>query len=337
MSDYLFQQQESSPSGSGSLPDANTAEAILFGPSYTWIKSALWVWDEMEDYLLRKADSLDSQIMDREWAYDVMRHNRYLIYSRSPPVNEVAHLKDLFTLRALCKCIAGIQKIDEYRKQNKAWARMKGIDQYVKSMSGRGISESEWKAATASYNMEPINYDYVHGITPSMMPGEYIDWNEAMIDLMGEKEYDKLIKKLTGMPDYDGSEPDLEDIFGGDVFGGGEPIGEAVPEEDECGDSEDVPPSDEGFGSEESDGETHENPEQDAFVDPEPTVPEQDPFWDGFDESLKVMFSDPITQATGISDDIDDELSAVADYWQRLDIDNRAVIDALIGFAEAMA
>jgi len=194
-----FQQNQEPPAGAGSLPDSNTAEAILYGPSYSWIKSALWVWDEMEDYLLRKADSLESQIMDREWAYKVMTSNRYLIFARSPPVNEVAHLKDLFTLRSLCKCIAGIKKIGEYRRQNLAWARMKGIEQYVKSMAGRGISESEWKAATASYNMEPITYDYVHGLVPSMMPGELIDWGEALKDLMGGKEYDSLVNKIFGI------------------------------------------------------------------------------------------------------------------------------------------
>lgn len=294
MTEFPFQQQDQSMTGSGSLPDSNTAEAILYGPSYTWIKSALWVWDEMEDYLLRKADSLESQIMDREWAYDVMKHNRYLVFARSPPVNEVSHLKDLFTLRSLCKCIAAIRKIGEYRRQNLAWARMQGIEQYVKGMAGRGISESEWKAATASYNMEPITYDYVHGFAPSMMPGEYIDWNEAMIDLMGEKDYDRLIRKLTGSP-----EDDEEEVF----------------EE-----------SEDGF---------EEEPE-DEQEDDEP-VREDDGFWDGFEDCLKIMFPDPIADAMESFGSDDDELSIVADYWTRLDIDDRRIIDELIGFAEAMA
>ncbi len=196
MNEMFFPQMQEE---SGSLPDSNTAEAILYGPSYGWIKSALWAWDEMEDYLIRKADSLDSQIMNREWAYSVMTGNRYLVFARSPPVNEVSKLKDLFTLRALCKCVAGLHKIGEYRRQNLAWARMKGIQQYVGGMEGRGISESEWKAATASYNMEPINYDYVHGLVPSMMPGEFIDWNEALRDLMGGREYDGLVKRIFGI------------------------------------------------------------------------------------------------------------------------------------------
>ncbi len=187
------------PPESGSLPDSNTSEAILYGPAYSWIKSALWAWDEMEDYLMRKADSLESQIMDRKWASDVLRTNRYLIFSRSPPVNELSKLQDLVTLRELCKTVAGIRKVNEYRKHNIAWARMKGIQQYVGSMKDRGITEAEWKAATASYNMEPINYDYVHGIVPSMLPGEYIDWNDAMRDLMGGEEYDELVKRIFGI------------------------------------------------------------------------------------------------------------------------------------------
>lgn len=308
MTEFPFQPQDPVVSGSGSLPDANTAEAILFGPSYTWIKSALWVWDEMEDYLLRKADSLDSQIMDREWAYDVMRHNRYLIYARSPPVNEVSHLKDLFTLRSLCKCIAGIRKIDEYRKQNMAWARMKGIDQYVKSMAGRGISESEWKAATASYNMEPITYDYVHGLTPSMMPGEYIDWNEAMVDLMGEKDYQRLIAKLTGCSGFDDQE-DSEDLYE-ESFDVSTDVRTEVTEDS----SEDIYESDDEGSDNDSD----------------------DPFWVGFEEAVAVMFSDPISYASETAVEEDDECSVVADYWSRLDIDDRSIIDALIGFAEAM-
>ncbi len=192
----------------GSLPDMNTSEAILFGPAYTKIKSINWVWDEMEEYLLRRADSLDSQIMDREWAYDVLMHNKYLIFARSPPVNDPNKLRDLFTLRNLCKVEAGLKKVEEYRNQNIAWGRMKGIEAYVKGMEGRGISESEWKAATASYNDKPISYEYVHGLQPSDMPGEVDDWDKAMRLLMGGKEYDKLIENIFGPDAYEDPEPD---------------------------------------------------------------------------------------------------------------------------------
>lgn len=192
----------------GSLPDMNTSEAILYGPAYTKIKSINWVWDEMEEYLLRRADSLDSQIMDREWAYDVLMHNKYLIFARSPPVNDPNKLRDLFTLRSLCKVEAGLKKVEEYRNQNIAWGRMKGIEAYVKGMEGRGISESEWKAATASYNDKPISYEYVHGLQPSDMPGEVDDWDKAMRLLMGGKEYDKLIENIFGPDAYEDPEPD---------------------------------------------------------------------------------------------------------------------------------
>ena len=192
----------------GSLPDMNTSEAILFGPAYTKIKSINWVWDEMEEYLLRRADSFESQIMDREWAYDVLMHNKYLIFARSPPVNDPNKLRDLFTLRNLCKVEAGLKKVEEYRNQNIAWGRMKGIEAYVKGMEGRGISESEWKAATASYNDKPISYEYVHGLQPSDMPGEVDDWDKAMRLLMGGKEYDKLIENIFGPDAYEDPEPD---------------------------------------------------------------------------------------------------------------------------------
>ncbi len=192
----------------GSLPDMNTSEAILFGPAYTKIKSINWVWDEMEEYLLRRADSLDSQIMDREWAYDVLMHNKYLIFARSPPVNDPNKLRDLFTLRNLCKVESGLKKVEEYRNQNIAWGRMKGIEAYVKGMEGRGISESEWKAATASYNDKPISYEYVHGLQPSDIPGEVDDWDKAMRLLMGGKEYDKLIENIFGPDAYEDPEPD---------------------------------------------------------------------------------------------------------------------------------
>ena len=48
------------------------------------------------------------------------------------------------------------------------------------------------------------------------------------------------------------------------------------------------------------------------------------------------MFPDPIADATESFGSEDDELSIVADYWTRLDIDDRRIIDELIGFAEAM-
>jgi len=286
----FFMSAEQSATGSGSLPDSNTSEAILYGKAYTWIKSALWVWDEMEDYLMRKADSLDGQIIDREWCYKVMRYNRYLIYARSPPVNDPNKLRDLFTLHDLCKCMAGIHKIEEYRRHNKAWARMQGVQQYVDGMAGRGVSESEWKAATASYNMEPITYDYVHGVVPSMMPGEYIDWDEAMKDLMGGKEYDALVRRIFGI--------DVLDVL-----------------EDE--------PESVGNSSSKDDAEEVET------VD--------DPFFDGFTDDLEPIFSVPSEDLSEMLQEEDDEFTHAMEFWMEMDVDNRSIIDQIIGFAEEMA
>jgi len=284
----FFMSAEQSATGSGSLPDSNTSEAILYGKAYAWVKSALWVWDEMEDYLMRKADSLEGQLMDRDWCYRVMRHNRYLIYARSPPVNDPNKLRDLFTLHDLCKCMAGIHKIEEYRRHNKAWARMQGVQQYVEGMAGRGVSESEWKAATASYNMEPITYDYVHGVVPSMMPGEYIDWDEAMKDLMGGKEYDALVRRIFGIDvsgATDAHEPEAPEVLGDDA------------QEEEQAD---------------------------------------DPFFDGFAEDLEQVFCIASERLSTVLQEEDDEFTHAAEFWMEMDVDNRGIIDRLIGFAEAM-
>lgn len=284
MSEIPFQNGYQPIPETGSLPDDNTSEAIRYGPAYSWIKSALWAWDEMEDYLLQKADSLESQIIDRRWAYEVLRTNRYLIFSRSPPVNDVRHLKDLFTLHSLYKVLNGIGKIHAYRKKNLAWARMKGIEQYVGGMAGRGISESEWKAATASYNTSPITYDYVNGLTDDSVAEDDFDWNEAMKDLMGDKEYDSLVSKIFGV--------DVSDV---------------LPDDGE------------------EDGTEGEEKEEDSVPDAR-----EDPL----SEALRIMFDDPIGDAMQTVRRSDDECQRCAEWWDLLDIDDRAIIDRLIGFAK---
>ncbi len=180
------------------LQDENTSEAIIYGPAYSWIKNVLWIWDEIEDYLRRKADSYDSQIIDREWCYYVWLHNPYLIEARSPPVNEINHLNDLFTLRSLCKMLRTIERLRSYREQNIAWARMKGIENYIKGMEGRGITESEWGIANSGYIMQPINYDTIHGTGPAGYPEEAIDYRQAMADILGPDEYSDLEKRILG-------------------------------------------------------------------------------------------------------------------------------------------
>lgn len=112
-------------------------------------------------------------------------------------------------------------------------------------MAGRGISEAEWKAATASYNTEPITYDCVHGLAPGMIPGEVIDWDEAMRDLMGGREYETLTRK----------------IFGSD---GPEPVAEQASEKKEAAENgpQDAMPADDPFfeGFPEDLAETFEDP-----------------------------------------------------------------------------
>ena len=231
------------------LQDENTSEAIVFGPAYSWVKDIMWIWDEIEEYLRRKADSLEGQIMDREWAYDVMVHNPYLINARSPPVNEVSRLNDLFTLRSLCKCVAAIDKIAEYRKQNTAWARMKGAERYVKGMEGRGITEAEWGAANSSFNMEPITYDNVHGIGDSEIPEENVEYILAMKAIMGPEEFESLEDRVMGrrpdMPDVPVMETEEETVDAPDIGFVGElseiftdPVSEATEylrqSDDEC-------------------------------------------------------------------------------------------------------
>jgi len=199
-------------SGPSPLPDESTSEAILYGPAYSWVKNALWLWDEMDYYLRKKADSLESQINDREWAYHVMTHNPYLINARSPPVNEVSKLRDLRTLRSLVKCETAVSMIDRYRRQNIAWARMKGIERYVQGREGMGISESEWSAATAPFSMEPISFDSVHGIGPSTYAPEDVDIRQVMTEILGEEEYRALEDRVWGRREIpDGPEPEIRE------------------------------------------------------------------------------------------------------------------------------
>lgn len=265
--EFIFPQTENGPV---TLQDENTSEAIIYGPAYSWIKNVQWVWDEIEEYLRNKADSLDSQIIDREWSYFVMVHNPYLINARSPPVNEVEHLKDLFTLRSLTKCLAAIEKVREYRKQNIAWARMKGIENYIKGMEGRGVTEAEWTAATAQYDMEPITFDYVHGEGPVGYAEEDVDYELAMLDILGPEEYSELKNRVLGKgeepPEEDGEEPESADV---------------------------------------------------SYID-----------------SLKGIFEDPIESARMMLERSSDECSAAADYWTCMNADGRAIIDALILYAE---
>lgn len=281
--------------GSGSLPDENTSEAILYGSAYGWIKSAMWAWDEIENYYYHKLQNLRNQLMDRRFCHEVLTHNRYLIFARNPPVNNPNHLKDLMTLRELCRTKVALGKIDPYRRQNQAWARKQGIQEYVRSMAGRGISEAEWKAATASYNMAPINYNYVHGITEDVE--DDFDWAEAMADLMGIKEYNALVDKMMGgqcVPDF--MDPEFDRHIGRRIR-----INE--------------------------DGE-----EEEYEYDEEEPV---DEFWEGVLNVVDALFPDSAQDVLdSLEPIIDDECSKMADWVWKAELDDRDVVDSLIQYAK---
>ena len=290
----VSQEIPAPPPSMSHLPDADTAEAILYGGAYSWIKSALWAWDEMEDYLLRKEEMLLGQIQDRRFAYEVMTSNRYVIFSKSPRFNSPQQNQDVFVLRDLIKTAATLRKIREYREVNRSWARMQGIRDYVGSLRGRGFTEAEWKAATSDYNMDPITYDSVHGAAPEKMPEEDVDWDEFIRALLGDEEYSELVDA---------------------ALGDGGPVWDGAEDEDE-GDYDE-----EGDGA---DGEEPPDEEEDGGDSDSGLLPADD---------LEALFGDPVRAAAEALRSLDDECSAAADVWAELGSDGRSAVDALIGMA----
>lgn len=323
---FAYFQQESEL-----LPDTNTAQAISYGPAYDDMIGIMWAWDSMEDHLMQVSQSLESQLMDRAWCAEVLRRNRYMIFARSPPVNEVEHLKDLQRLRQLCKVQAALHKIDEYRQKNIAWARMQGIKQYVDSLKGTGISESRWKASTSEWNTRPINYFNVNN--PVEVTGDDFDWDEALKDLMGEKSYAKLVKSMGLAPE---EEPVARNRWMRDEDD------EESEEEEEYEDESEEDYDDEEYEDEdESEDEESEEEEEEDSDEPLPDEPEISipapkavKRSDGIAEALAVMFDDPVAElmADAPQPDTPDAVSA---YLKRSDFDNRAIIDWLIECAGA--
>lgn len=304
------------PQESELLPDSNTAQAITYGSSYQVMKDTLWAWDAMEDNLIHRSQELESQLMDREWCYDVLRRNRYMIFAQSPQVNEIEHLKDLQTLRQLCKVQAAIHKIDEFRQKNIAWGRMQGTKEYVKGLEGQGISESRWKASTCEWNTKPINYRNVK--YPENDPVDDIDWDEAYRDLIGAKNYDKLIKKFD-LGDDEEDVPVDEEVWEGRV-GVSEEGSDSEDEESDSDDEEEI--------DEEPEVESEED-EPETRIIPDPSGPSESS--DGFSEGLAVMFDDPVGD---LMNDTRADEEDISDYLKRADLDNRAIIDWLIECAE---
>ena len=284
------------PQTPGLLPDRDTAEAIAYGDSYSWIKSALWAWDEMEDYLLRKADGLESQILDRRFAFEVLTRNRYAVFAKSPQYNDPRKLQDLLTLRSLLKCVAAARRIQGFREQNRAWARMRGIRRYVESLESMGVTEQEWKAATSDYNMRPITFESVHGASPGELPEEDIDWDEAMADLMGDEELGSFLDKMIGDDEHSDNMPPDEVRQGC-----AEPVAEEPEEADDNGEQYDS--------------------SDNAAREP----------WPGFREDMYEMFPDPVEEVLSAVRGTSGERPPAADLWDALDIDDRAIIDSLMG------
>ena len=329
----MNEQQEgisiSFPQDSELLPDTNTAQAISYGPAYDDMIGIMWAWDSMEDHLMQVSQSLESQLMDRQWCYEVLKRNRYLIFARSPPVNEVQHLRDLQTLRQLCKVQAALHKIDEYRQKNIAWARMQGIKQYVDGLKGTGISESRWKASTSEWNTRPINYYNVNN--PVEVTGDDFDWDEALKDLMGEKSYEKLVKSMGLASD---EEPPMRRSPWMEERDESEDE-DYEEEEDEEYEDEDESDEEEFDDEDESDDEDEDEPIPDEPEIPIP-APRSVKRSDGIAEALAVMFDDPVSEL--MSDAPKPETpDAVSVYLKRSDFDNRAIIDWLIECAGATA
>lgn len=142
------------------VPDENTSEAVMYGSKYLFAKGSKYFWDAVEDQLVKEIREYKARIRDPEYAAWVMRNNRNLPFFTSPPVDDPAKLKDLLTLKEIIKRGTGLGRVRINRKKNLMWARMHGIDEYTKGRMAAGISETEWKLSTISYD-EPLDYDAI--------------------------------------------------------------------------------------------------------------------------------------------------------------------------------
>ncbi|MBE6526317.1 MAG: hypothetical protein E7Z63_00895 [Thermoplasmata archaeon] len=288
---------------SGALPDSNTAEAILYGKEYSKIKTMMWAWDEMEDHLYRRSQALESEIIDRDFAYMVLTKNRHLINSRSPPFNEVNKIKDLFTLNELVRVETGIKKIQEYRRQNQTWGRKRGIEEYVASLSGKGISPADWKNATAKYNMAPITFDYVHG---NVETEDDVDWALGMRLLLGDEEFEKFQEKVEkGIAD-----PRFAD-----------PVRNHAPRRR----PRDIDP----FDIPELDNLDDETEETEDFDEPPMEIED----WDYLQELLEPLVTDNVSVAIDSLPDADSEdVKVTLAYLEAIGPDNTEILGFLLDF-----
>ena len=155
----MFENQQFEQSVMVTRPDSNTAEAIAYGDEYTFIKSATWWWDALEDELNRQLKEEMGKIRDPEFAAYVVRNRPNMIWSRRPPVNEPDKQKDLIQLREIIKRGTALRDLNVRRTKNEMYARLKGVDKHVKEVREKGsISETQWMAATSGRN-ERIDYE----------------------------------------------------------------------------------------------------------------------------------------------------------------------------------
>lgn len=155
----MFENQPFEQSVMITRPDSNTAEAITYGDEYTFIKSATWWWDALEDELNRQLKEEMSKIRDVEFCSYVVNHRPSMIWSRRPLVNEPEKQKDLLQLREVIKRGTALRDLSVRRAKNEMYARLKGVDKHVKEVREKStISETMWMAATSGKN-ERIDYE----------------------------------------------------------------------------------------------------------------------------------------------------------------------------------
>ena len=184
------------------LPDINTAEAVRYGSAYGFLKNSEWLWSAIEDYLTRKLRGLQSQIMDRDFAYYIITKNPSVLRTPTPPFKPDQN-RDVFTLRDYARVKGALMRLPEFRKKNELWARKQALKEYIRSFRDRGeITPEDWKACNNRYNMEPITYDFVKGKAREQREEETIDWPTFVEAMFPSKE-----EPVPDIPDYVPEEP----------------------------------------------------------------------------------------------------------------------------------
>lgn len=159
----MFEQMPMEQSIISPRPDSNTAEAITYGDEYTFIKSATWWWDSLEDELNRQLEREMSRFIDPEFCLYVLRSRPNMIWARQPPVNEPDKMRDLRQLREVIKRGTALRDLKVRRMNNELYARLKGVEKHIGELRERGISDTMWMASTAGRN-ERIDFEMLREI-----------------------------------------------------------------------------------------------------------------------------------------------------------------------------